>query len=523
MVRYLSGVAAAVALLLGFLSVVSQGPRPAHAETVSSASSLEICLERSAATADVECVIDEPITVRTIGTATISPGPFAATLPTSRRLNVTIRFARPGCLIWDHQAASPGTGEPANTSTPLRILDIEAPVGLVAGSRLRIENPCVEEWRNGAPGGSASTTVHGIAVRGAGLANLDSKVIEPAIRVASTRTGSRPVSGTTEPETLYQSDPSTYQEVPGTLAVVTSPAGVRFGHSVATEAAPPAFSASTYPGSGVDGSELNHQMGWFYNKQGTFGPLIEDPFEHSFDASWELAYRSTGATGDRTWVEHNWDFRTPDFSVPMTGSSGSFVAGDTLSFSGGGSGVVVSVSGSNPTQTLVYRQNFGRAATGETVTNITRAGGGTLGTLTAAPTSFRPFLFVYDALNNTGGFDFSTSPGQTNPILSVSAGHARTKGRIIPGTVVQGTTVFATSAIAAGACDTTNVNQTATGAVATDTVRWSFAADPGLDAGKLIHSVYAGAGVISWRVCNPTAGSITPGARTANWLIDRWL
>ena len=243
MVRSLSRLAAGLILAAG-----ACGPLPALSETVSSASSLEICLERSAAAADVECVIDEPIVARTIGTATISPGPFSATLPTSRRLNITIRFQRPGCLIWNHQAAFPGTGEPANTTTPLRILDIEAPVGLVAGSRLRIENPCVEEWRNGAAGGSASTTVHGIVVRGAGLANLDSEIIDPSIQVASTRVGSRPVSGTKEPQTLYQSDPSTYQEIPGTQAFVTLPAPVPFGHSVATEASPAAFSANTYPG-----------------------------------------------------------------------------------------------------------------------------------------------------------------------------------------------------------------------------------------------------------------------------------
>lgn len=518
MVRYLSRAAvAAVAALFVFLAIPA--PRHALAEDVSSPSSFAICLERSAAAQDVECTITEPIVARTTGTAPINSGLFRAVLPTSRRVNAVIRFERPGCLIWNHT----GAAEPTNTSTPVRILELVAPGGLVAGSRVRIESPCIEEWRNGAVGGSSATQVHGISVSGAGVANLSVEASDPDIRVSSTFAGSRPIQGASEHSTLYQSIPSVYAEIPGTEAVVTRPAPVRFGHSVATEADPAAFTANTYPGSGVPGSENNHQMGHYYNKQGTFGAGILDPFEHSWDASWELAYRGTAQTGDKTWVEHNWDFRPPDITVPMTGSSGTFVAGDTLSFSGGGSGRVLSVSGSNPTQTLVYRQNFGRAATGETVTNITRAGGGTLGTLTNTSTVFRPFLFVYDALDNTASFDFQNSPGVANPILSISAGHARTKGRIIPGTVVQGTTALATSAIAAGACDTTNINVTATGALATDSVRWSFAADPGAEAGRLVHSVWTGTNVISFRVCNPSAGSITPAARTVNWIVDRWL
>jgi hypothetical protein len=87
--------------------------------------------------------------------------------------------------------------------------------------------------------------------------------------------------------------------------------------------------------------------------------------------------------------------------------------------------------------------------------------------------------------------------------------------------VASGTRAMATSAIAAGACNTADANITAAGVVSTDVVKFSPNADPGLNSGLLVYSAWAGSGVISFRVCNPSAGSLTPAAVTMNWRVER--
>lgn len=118
---------------------------------------------------------------------------------------------------------------------------------------------------------------------------------------------------------------------------------------------------------------------------------------------------------------------------------------------------------------------------------------------------------------------------QTNNRLRFKAGASgasnaptsETDGSLLTQVVASGTRAMATSAIGAGACNTADVNITATGVVSTDVVKFSPNADPGLNAGLLVYSAYAGSGVISFRVCNPSAGSLTPAAVTMNWRVDR--
>ncbi len=118
---------------------------------------------------------------------------------------------------------------------------------------------------------------------------------------------------------------------------------------------------------------------------------------------------------------------------------------------------------------------------------------------------------------------------QTNNVLRLKAGASNvsniptseTDGRAFTMTVATGTRAMATSAISAGACNTADASITATGVLATDVVKFSPNADPGLNSGLLVYSAWAGSGVISFRVCNPSAGSITPAAVTLNWRVER--
>ena len=486
--------------------------------------------------------------------------------------------------------------------------------------------------------------------------------------------------------TATQPTPTVTGSRHGTFGAFSNPATTNGGFGFTWDN-PSTFTAKTYPGGPTTGNEPDNQLGSFYNMTGVNGSVISQ-YEHALNDSWELSYRDTVGTGDKTWLERNWDFFPPTNSSVLSSSTGSFVAGDTITFSGGGTGQIVSASGSNPTVTIIWNQNFGTTAAGQTVTNISRAGGGTL----AAPTylgqspsySLRGLQLVWETVPNTIAWNFETLPNaavstlrmqngnvtinsaqvpngflhvqtktaakaairseyaydesqtgsvaygivhrpdysatnSTNDLLdyrgllfespvspSVAAyvnrtaaiefldqrgvggtdgatirfksqtcagiactgpnwgnvehqggdwntGHltfggsspydadhlwrdqtndrfriktgsgpsTQTDGRLLGEVVASGTRAMATSAIAAGACNTADSSITATGAVSTDRVQFSPNADPGLNAGLLIYSAWAGSGVISFRVCNPSAGSLTPAAVSMNWAVVR--
>lgn len=106
-----------------------------------------------------------------------------------------------------------------------------------------------------------------------------------------------------------------------------------------------------------------------------------------------------------------------------------------------------------------------------------------------------------------------------NDFISSTAGATRT--------VASGTVALGTSAIASGACASV-VTATATGALTTDVPRASFNGDPTgvtgyapVTTGTLKVYVYPTANTVNIKVCNPTASSITPGAITLNWNVQR--
>lgn len=126
------------------------------------------------------------------------------------------------------------------------------------------------------------------------------------------------------------------------------------------------------------------------------------------------------------------------------------------------------------------------------------------------------------ALILSGNFSTTlTATATTNAILPAGTS-------TLTQTVVSGTSALGTSAIGSGTCATV-VTTAATGAATTDTIQASFNADPtgttgyiASTGGMLTIIGYPTANNVNWKVCNNTAGSITPGAVvTLNWKIVR--
>lgn len=174
---------------LGALCLIWAGT----ALAVDSASSFRSCIQNTAQVQDVQCLVKLPAIEQTSGTAEITSGIFYATLPTNRVLDIEVKFENPGCFIWDHTGAS----EPGNTSNPVEIIKINVPAGVQAGSRLRFVDPCVQEWRNGVPGGNASTVVEGIKITGAGVGNLTVTSGSERISITSSGSGTQDTNGVT--------------------------------------------------------------------------------------------------------------------------------------------------------------------------------------------------------------------------------------------------------------------------------------------------------------------------------------
>jgi hypothetical protein len=93
--------------------------------------------------------------------------------------------------------------------------------------------------------------------------------------------------------------------------------------------------------------------------------------------------------------------------------------------------------------------------------------------------------------------------------------------------IASGTKALSTSAITSGTC-TAAQTASATGTATTDVVRASFNGDPtGVTGyapaatGMLTVIPYPTANTVNFKVCNNTAGDITPGAITLNWQVLR--
>lgn len=94
-------------------------------------------------------------------------------------------------------------------------------------------------------------------------------------------------------------------------------------------------------------------------------------------------------------------------------------------------------------------------------------------------------------------------------------------------TIASGTSAMGTAAIGSGACAAV-VTTSATGTATTDSIVFSFNADPtgvtgyapNANGGLFIYG-YPTSNNVNFKVCNDTSGSITPGAVTLNWRVVR--
>lgn len=91
--------------------------------------------------------------------------------------------------------------------------------------------------------------------------------------------------------------------------------------------------------------------------------------------------------------------------------------------------------------------------------------------------------------------------------------------------VAAGTLALLTGAITSGAC-TAAQTATATGAATSDIAKYSFSGDPTgvtgyTSTGDLRIYPYVTADTFNVKVCNKSGGSITPGALTLNWAVER--
>ncbi len=131
---------------------------------------------------------------------------------------------------------------------------------------------------------------------------------------------------------------------------------------------------------------------------------------------------------------------------------------------------------------------------------------------------------------SSNGWDFLTGAtlpaGQTftnNGTISggtVNATTCEQGGVACTLTIASGTATMGTAAISAGTCATA-VTVAATNVTTTDSINWSFNAAPGTGWPSLTVQTYPTAGDVSFLVCNPTAGSVTPAAATLNWRVVR--
>lgn len=94
-------------------------------------------------------------------------------------------------------------------------------------------------------------------------------------------------------------------------------------------------------------------------------------------------------------------------------------------------------------------------------------------------------------------------------------------------TIASGTAALGTSAISSGACASV-VTVAGSGIATTDTITWTFNADPTSTVGyqpsangMLTIIVYPTSGNFNAKACNNSASSITPGAVTLNWRVVR--
>jgi len=171
-----------------------------------------------------------------------------------------------------------------------------------------------------------------------------------------------------------------------------------------------------------------------------------------------------------------------------------------------------------------------RVWTAERVKQAIVALGGGSG-LTSLPTADNQILQATGSgtyewtLSVAGLIDDTAGNGDTDKLWS--ADRVFDQLALKTATIASGTSALGTGAISSGACAAA-VTTAATGTLTTDVINWGFNGDPtGVTGyaptanGMLTIIAYPTADNVNYKVCNLTAASITPGAITLNWRIQR--
>ena len=145
---------------------------------------------------------------------------------------------------------------------------------------------------------------------------------------------------------------------------------------------------------------------------------------------------------------------------------------------------------------------------------------------TTTTTTFVPFATA------TAGL-YTARAIATGDLPAALANQTSVNGTSIPSsvtltqTIASGTSTMGTGAISSGACASA-VTTTATGTATTDAIIIAVNADPTATtgyapsaSGSLYIWSYPTSGNVNFKVCNNTAGSITPSAITINWRVVR--
>lgn len=111
--------------------------------------------------------------------------------------------------------------------------------------------------------------------------------------------------------------------------------------------------------------------------------------------------------------------------------------------------------------------------------------------------------------------------------VATALGNALSSAGGVSSTIASGTSALGTGAIGSATCATV-VTTSAPNTATTDVVTASFNGDPTavtgyvpLTSGMLTIIAYPTSGNVNFKVCNNTAGSITPGAIALNWRVVR--
>lgn len=119
--------------------------------------------------------------------------------------------------------------------------------------------------------------------------------------------------------------------------------------------------------------------------------------------------------------------------------------------------------------------------------------------------------------NGSGGTTFQF--GATGPTLTSDGTNVFTRGSVIAREIASGTSTLSSTTVTGGTCATV-VTTTASGALTTDSIIWSYASAPATADGLMTVAAYTTSGNVNFLRCAPS-GNQTGTAIVINWIVAR--